>query len=153
MAALPGFRSLLALSLLLGAALPALAADGFLKTKPKPDALLPVDQAFQFEGVSRETGALVLRWSIAPGYYLYRHQLKVSADSPAQLKLPALDLPQGEAKDDPEFGPVQTYHGALTAKLPLATGAAVPKTLRVRYQGCADIGVCYPPQTKLVAVR
>jgi len=141
------------MSLLLGVALPTLAADGFLKAKPKGDGLLPVDQAFQFEGVSREPKALVLRWSMAPGYYLYRHQLKVSADSPATLKLPALELPQGEAKDDPEFGPVQTYHGTLTAKLPIAAGQALPKTLRVRYQGCADIGVCYPPQTKLVAVR
>lgn len=153
MAAFPGFRPVLALSLVLAAALPTFAADGFLKAKPRPDALLPVDQAFQFEGVDRQPTGLVLRWSIAPGYYLYRHQLKVSADSPAQMKLPALDLPQGEAKDDPEFGPVQTYHGGLIAKLPLAAGAPVPKTLRVRYQGCADIGVCYPPQTKLVAVR
>lgn len=153
MAALPGFRSLLVLSLLLGAALPALAADGFLKSKPKADALLPVDQAFQFEGVNRESKALVLRWSIAPGYYLYRHQLRVSADAPAGLKLPELELPLGEVKDDPEFGEVQTYHGTLTAKIPLAAGATAPKTLRVRYQGCADIGVCYPPQTKLVAVH
>ena len=153
MAAFPGLRPALALSLLLAATLPAEAGNGFLKSKPKADELLPVDQAFQFEGVSRESKALVLRWSIAPGYYLYRHQLKVSADSPAQMKLPALDLPQGEVKDDPEFGTVQTYHGELIAKLPLAAGAAAPKTLRVRYQGCADIGVCYPPQTKLVAVR
>ena len=41
---------------------------------------------------------------------------------------------------------------AVTSHFKPAAGTA-PKTLRVRYQGCADIGVCYPPQTKLVAVR
>jgi thiol:disulfide interchange protein DsbD len=152
MAALPGFRFSLALSGALLLALPALAGDSLFKPKPRADALLPVDQAFQFQGARREDGALKLQWTVAPGYYLYRHMLKVSVDSPAKLSLAPLQLPKGEGKQDPEFGAVEIYRGQLLAHIPLAADVPLPRTLRVRYQGCADIGVCYPPQTKLVAV-
>ncbi len=100
----------------------------------------------------RDGGALKLQWTVAPGYYLYRHMLKVSVDSPAKLSLAPLQLPKGEGKQDPEFGAVEIYRGQLLAHIPLAADVPLPRTLRVRYQGCADIGVCYPPQTKLVAV-
>lgn len=152
MAAIPGFRPLLALSLLLAASLPAVAGDSFLKPKPRPDELLPVEQAFRFEGVERKGDALSLRWTVAPGYYLYEHMFKVSVDAPAGQAAPKLLPPKGERKQDAEFGEVTVHRGALAVALKPAAGTT-PKTLRVRYQGCADIGVCYPPQTKLVAVR
>lgn len=152
MAAIPGFRLSLALSGVLLLSAPALAAGGLLQPKVRPDALLPVDQAFQFLGARRDGGNLKLEWNVAPGYYLYRHMLKVSVDSPAKLSLAAAQLPKGESKQDPEFGSVEIYRDQLQASIPLAAGAPLPRTLRVRYQGCADIGVCYPPQTKLVAV-
>lgn len=152
MAALPGFRSALALSLWLAATLPAAAADGFLKPKARADELLPVDQAFRLDGARREGGGVTLQWTVAPGYYLYGHMFKVSVDAPTAAPLAALKLPKGEVKQDAEFGEVTVHRGVLTAQLPLPAGPA-PRTLRVRYQGCADVGVCYPPQTKLVAVR
>ncbi len=142
-------NAILSLLLLAG---PAIGADGFLKPKVRPDALLPAEQAFEFQGLSRQDGQLALQWSVAPGYYLYRHMLKLSVDGPARVELP-LQLPQGEKKKDEEFGEVEVYRGQLVARFALAAGAPPPKTLRVRYQGCADVGVCYPPQTKLVAVR
>lgn len=153
MAAIPGFRLSLALSGALLLALPAAAGESLFKPKAQADALLPVDQAFQFEGARREGGALQLQWTVAPGYYLYRHMLKVTVDAPAKLKLASPQLPKGEPKQDAEFGSVEIYRGRVQARIPLAADAPLPRTLRVRYQGCADIGVCYPPQTKLVAVR
>lgn len=140
----------LSLLLALPSALPA--ADGFLKPKIKPEALLPAEQAFEFQGLSREGGSLRLQWTVAPGYYLYRHMMKVSVDSPVRADLP-LQLPQGERVQDAEFGEVEIYRDLVQLTLPPAAGATAPRTLRVRYQGCADAGVCYPPQTKLVAVR
>ena len=152
MAAFPALRPLLALSLALAASLPAAAGDGFLKRKPKADELLPVEQAFRFEGVERKGDALSLRWTVAPGYYLYEHMFKVSVDAPAGQAAPKLLPPKGERKQDAEFGEVTVHRGTLAVGLKAAAGTT-PKTLRVRYQGCADVGVCYPPQTKLVAVR
>lgn len=128
------------------------SADSLLKPKGEASALLPVDQAFQFEGASRKGGVVSLNWNIAPGYYLYGHMFKVSVDAPANTPAPSPKLPEGDKKHDPEFGDVVTYRNSLAVPLAFATGAANPRTLRVRYQGCADIGVCYPPQTRLVAL-
>ncbi len=115
--------------------------------------LLPVDQAFQLQGATRRGQQIALDWSIAPGYYLYRHSLKVSVDAPANAPFAGPELPKGVAMNDAEFGNVETYRGALQAKLTLPAGSPAPRTLRVKYQGCADIGVCYPPQTRLLAVK
>jgi thiol:disulfide interchange protein DsbD len=127
-------------------------AGSLLKPTASADALLPVDEAFVFHGVSREQGQIALDWSIAPGYYLYNHMFKVTVEGVAGAP-PALSLPKGETKQDAEFGEVTVQRGALHVPLTVATGAATPRTLRVRYQGCADMGVCYPPQTRLVAVK
>lgn len=148
-------RRLLALGLTLLAT--AASAEGLLGSKStalgKGADLLPVDQAFQLQGATRRGQQIALDWSIAPGYYLYRHALKVSVDAPANAPFKGPELPRGVTVEDAEFGTVETYRGALQAKLTVPADAAAPRTLRVRYQGCADIGVCYPPQTRLVAVK
>lgn len=125
-------------------------AESLLQPKGKADALLPADQAFQFEGALKAGNAISLGWVIAPGYYLYGHMFKVSVDAPAGAAAPTLQLPKGEARHDAEFGEVTIHRGVLSVPLTFATP---PRTLRVRYQGCADIGVCYPPQTRIVAVK
>lgn len=129
------------------------SADSLLRPQGKADALLPVDQAFQFEGASKKGAAVNLNWTVAPGYYLYGHMFKVTVDAPAGVAAPALKLPKSEQKQDAEFGEVMIHRGVLALPLSFATKGAAPRTLRVRYQGCADIGVCYPPQTRIVAIK
>ena len=129
------------------------SAEGLLKPRGKADALLPVDQAFQLEGVTRKGQQIALDWTIAPGYYLYGHSLKVTVDAPANAPFSGPVLPKGEAVKDAEFGDVVIHRELLQARLTLPADAVAPRTLRVRYQGCADIGVCYPPQTRIVAVK
>lgn len=129
------------------------SAESLLKPQGKADALLPVDQAFQFDGATEKGGVVTLGWTIAPGYYLYSHMFKISVDAPTHVAAPALKLPAGESKHDEDFGDVITYRSSLSLPLTFAAGSAAPRTLRVRYQGCADIGVCYPPQTRLVAIK
>ncbi len=144
------YPRLLPLALMLFASLAG--ADSLLRPQGKADALLPVDQAFQFEGASGKAGAVALNWTIAPGYYLYEHMFKVGVDAPAGVPTPKALIPKGESKQDAEFGDVVVHRGVLSVPLAFA-GKARPRTLRVRYQGCADIGVCYPPQTRLVAIK
>lgn len=131
----------------------AAVADSLLQPKGKASSLLPVDQAFQFQGATQKGNEIALDWSVAPGYYLYGHTLKVTVDAPANAPFSGPSLSKGELLNDAEFGNVEVYRGVMKAKLTLPADAAAPRTLRVRYQGCADIGVCYPPQTRIVAVK
>ena len=111
--------------------------------------LLPVDQAFALSASAPAGDRIQLRWKIADGYYLYRHRISVQAD-PA-FHAAALQLPPGAKHHDEFFGDVQTYRQQLLATLPGVAGAA-SVTLKVKYQGCADVGVCYPPQTRTLTV-
>ena len=115
---------------------PAHAADEFLQP----------EQAFRLEVVKSAADELRLSWSIAPGYYLYRDRMGATA-SPSGTRLEAA-LPPGIRKDDPNFGVMEVYHDAVTMKV-LPGGAAA---IDVTWQGCADAGLCYPPQTQRVQV-
>ncbi|HBD20199.1 MAG TPA: cytochrome C biogenesis protein [Arenimonas sp.] len=115
--------------------------------------LLPIDEAFALSAKATERGRIEFTWKIAEGYYLYRHRMGVQPAG-AGFKANPLQLPEGIAYTDEFFGDVQTYRGDVTAVL---TGAAADgvRTLdfQVKYQGCADVGICYPPHTKTVTVE
>ena len=114
--------------------------------------LLPVDQAFALTAQARDRDRIEVRFDIAPGYYLYRHRTSVKAD--AAFTADALQMPAGKKHHDDFFGEVETYRERLTAVLPgKAADGADSVTLEVRFQGCADAGVCYPPQKRSVQVR
>ena len=114
--------------------------------------LLPVDQAFALTATAPERGQVQLQFKIAPGYYLYRHRTSVKADP--TFNAGALQMPAGKKHHDDFFGEVETYRERLTALLPgKADDDTDTVTLEVRYQGCADAGVCYPPQTQTVNVE
>lgn len=108
---------------------------------------LPVDQAFDFQGVTVENGQPVAHWRIADKYYLYRDKLKFSA-SPGTVEP---QLPRADIKDDPIFGKTPVYHRKLDVPLTIK-GAAGTVKLTIGYQGCWEGGVCYPPQTRTVSV-
>jgi thiol:disulfide interchange protein DsbD len=133
-------RAALATLALAFTALPAAAAG--------VDDLLPVDEAFALSTRATAEG-IELRWAIADGYYLYRHRTSAQAD--AGFDAGVLRLPKGKAHTDEFFGPVETYRGELVAMLP-GTPRAARTVLTVKYQGCADVGICYPPQTRKLTV-
>ncbi|SDR04483.1 Thiol:disulfide interchange protein DsbD [Pseudoxanthomonas sp. CF385] len=115
------------------------------------DDLLPVDDAFVLTVSAPTRDRIEVRWKITEGYYLYRHRTGVDAD-PGFAAQP-LQLPKGKAYRDEFFGDVETYRGELVATLP---GRPAPGTdsvsLKIKYQGCADAGICYPPQTRTLKV-
>ncbi|GAB2664341.1 protein-disulfide reductase DsbD family protein [Arenimonas aestuarii] len=114
--------------------------------------LLPIDEAFALTATASDRGRIELHWDIADGYYLYRHRMGAEVLSTG-FKVNPLQLPDGIAYTDEFFGDVETYRDAVTGVL---TGAAADGTtvveLRVKYQGCADLGVCYPPHAKTLRV-
>ncbi|MHB8950798.1 MAG: protein-disulfide reductase DsbD, partial [Rhodoferax sp.] len=115
-------------------ALPAQAQQDFLQP----------EEAFQLTVSKQGDGQLRLNWDISPGYYLYRQQMKVEVDpagSPLQVAWPA-----GTLKTDETYGESQVYHDKVTVLLTAPDSQA----LTIGWQGCADAGLCYPPQTRRV---
>lgn len=128
--------------------LTAFAADGLMPKKSGEPEFLPVDQAFEIQPLeSRKKRQLTVGWRIAKGYYLYRERLKFTLTAPAGARLGTAVLPKGEKHDDENFGPSVIYRGLLEARLPVGA-AKGPYAVTVQYQGCADAGLCYPPQTR-----
>ncbi|KXU34275.1 protein-disulfide reductase DsbD [Ventosimonas gracilis] len=112
---------------------------------------LPVDEAFRLSLVRHTPEQVTLRLVAAEGYYLYRHRLQVQIE-PQELAAGKLILADGEAKTDEYFGDVEVYYGVLDFTLPLNNPAERPYRLQVGYQGCADKGLCYPPQTQSLSI-
>ncbi len=111
--------------------------------------LLPVEEAFVLDATQGPGGQIEVNWKIAEGYYLYRHRISVKTDD--NFVAGALRLPKGKAYRDEFFGDVETYRDALTATLP-GEPRGPRTTVTISYQGCADAGVCYPPQTRPITV-
>jgi len=105
-----------------------------------PD-ILPVDDAFNLT-VMRTGGQLNLLWQIQPGYYLYRHRISIKGSD--RLGKPI--VPAGIDKSDEYFGDVEVYYESLQVDVPVA--GEIQEVIEVEYQGCAEIGVCYPPQKR-----
>ncbi len=114
---------------------------------------LPVDEAFRFTAVADGASSIRLTWIVADGYYLYRNRIKVSGES-ALAELGAPQFPEGLPHNDAYFGEQQIYRNELRVPVPYARSgpAAGSLALKVVYQGCADKGLCYPPQTKLITL-
>jgi thiol:disulfide interchange protein DsbD len=109
---------------------------------------LPVEKAFAMTAEPAGANAVHLSFAIAPGYYLYKARISVAGSSPG-IELGALALPTGLPHKDDYFGEQEIYRGHLEATVPFARASAAAGTLAltVRYQGCADKGLCYPPQS------
>ena len=133
-------------ALLALAAVTALVAGAFAPPAAaiSPEDLLRPEQAFRYQ--IEDTGeALLVRWDVEPGYYLYRQKLGIGTDD-ADLLLGEPKLPQGEIHEDEYFGRQEIYRGDFTMRVPYVNEGSGPVTLELRSQGCADIGLCYPPQ-------
>ncbi len=117
-----------------------------------PDDLLPVEQAFSLQAAV-EGDEVMLDWAIAEGYYLYRHAFRVDRLGPG-LELGELRIPSGQMTTDEFFGETETYRGQVRLRVPvLAVPADGRIEFRVRSQGCADLGLCYPPHMERVSLQ
>ena len=122
-------------------------------SEQRNEKFLPPDQAFQLDAIIQEE-AVLIRWQIAEGYYLYKEKTAVRNIS-FKDQNQDLDFPPSITHDDPEFGKVEIYRNSLVLKNPLSNFSSLPAvlTLEVDFQGCADAGLCYPPITKLLQVK
>ncbi len=142
-------RRTLKLCLLLSLWLPvsALAQSALSAYTQQQTQFLPVDEAYQLTLVADGDQRLTLQWVIAPEYYLYRHAFKAQASDSEGGIAANLVVPDGLAKTDEFFGDVEVYYDALEAMVALERTTELAQ-IKVTYQGCADAGLCYPPETK-----
>ena len=116
--------------------------------------ILDADQAFQVIVNPVDPLTLEARWTIAPGYYLYRDKFRLSLVDAPGVSIASVEIPPGEAKDDPNFGPQQVFHQAavITIRLSREVSGETEARVKMDYQGCAEIGVCYPPLSQTLPV-
>ncbi len=115
-------------------------------------SLLRADQAFQMMPVERGPQGVKLEWVIAPGYFLYRDRIHVDSITSSGHQPIALKLPTAQPYNEAGEGIVQIYRNDVSGLLPLSVTAGLSR-VRVRYQGCSDSGVCYPPQTQILDLK
>ena len=122
------------------------ATPSVLAALNQDNQFLPVEQAFVFD--FRQNGnELELSWTIAEGYYLYKEKIKLVG---VAVSFSHPTMPVGEPHEDEYFGKTEIYRKSLTIKVPLSDIDAKDALLKVRFQGCADAGLCYPPVTQQV---
>jgi len=109
------------------------------------EEFLKVDEAFQLTASLNAEGDVIAVWQMPDGYYLYRHQFDFETDNQATT-LGEAQIPPGKAKVDEWFGDVEVYYHTAQATIPIE--ATAPGRIGISYQGCADAGLCYPPETK-----
>lgn len=140
------------------------ASAGLFDSKPSPTLgaplgaplnnsadFLPVREAFRLSLVDSSPTQVKLRFVAAEGYYLYRHRFAFKTQEQG-VTIGEAQLPAGEQKTDDYFGEVEVYYGVLDIEVPVDNPEQRPFTLQVSYQGCADKGLCYPPETENLTI-
>jgi thiol:disulfide interchange protein DsbD len=107
------------------------------------DSFLPVEQAFEMD-FRQQDDELIVSWTIADGYYLYRDKFKFGG---VAVSFSHPTYPASMQIEDEFFGISEVYYHQLTLKIPLAD-IAEDAFLRIQYMGCAEAGLCYPPVNK-----
>ncbi|WP_373974580.1 protein-disulfide reductase DsbD [Chitinibacter sp. SCUT-21] len=105
---------------------------------------LPPEKAFKPNLVQIDDNTVEVRFAIAPKYYLYRDRISVSAQG-LDLKV---EMPKGEIKNDPSFGKVAVFHDQLIVRINSKQPISAQQAITLKFQGCAEAGICYPPQTQ-----
>ncbi len=115
-----------------------------------------LDPAVAFKPTARALDAQTIEvgFEIAKGYYLYRDKFKFAVEGDT-VTLGTPVFPRGKEKIDENFGKVEVFYKNVAIRLPVQRNASgvLPLKLNVTSQGCADAGVCYPPQTQMVSVE
>jgi thiol:disulfide interchange protein DsbD len=110
------------------------------------DQFLPPEQVFKYT-VTTDGASAAVHWNLPPGYYAYKARMSLQSGTPGLALGPAV-YPKGETHHDEYFGAQEVFRGAfvVTAPITLAPGTPAEAVLKLKIQGCADAGLCYPPQ-------
>jgi len=111
--------------------------------------VLPVGKAYKLNADIKTPNVIKLHWTIAPDYYLYQGQMKVTGGE--GVTIGTVQFPDGEKYQDNFFGDVAIYHNSVDASIPYTLAPGKRRTkFSVSYQGCHEVAprVCYPPHVE-----
>jgi len=113
------------------------------------DELLEPDAAYRFSAAVRDANTVQAKWDIADGYYMYRNKFRFQTATPG-VTLGEPVMPKGKIKKDEFFGEMEVYRHRVVIDIPVTRAAGAPREIELTAtsQGCADLGVCYPPHTQ-----
>ena len=138
---------------------PQLHAEGLLDRLPglggsSQPAFLPPDQAFGLDITVKNKSTLLANFKVTPTYYLYREKVSVSIKQGA-VKILSVNMPQGDLKQDPNFGEMRVFHQSFQAEVVLINNNDTAQNIIVEasYQGCSENGLCYPPIVKEIKLK
>jgi len=116
------------------------------------DEFLPPEDAFKYTATADEQ-TVTIEWKATKGYYLYKKRLGLATTSTG-VTVGESVYPQGEVHKDDYFGEQEVFRGTFKVTAPL-TGAKAGDTvaLKLKWQGCADAGLCYPPSVWDASVK
>ena len=120
----------------------------------KKSAFLPVDDAFQFSAAKSDNQEnVIVKWSIAEGYYLYQEKISVKLN---QAETSSFDVPtfsiSPEDYNDPYFGLMKIFKKPVQAIFKASQPPLKAEdVIEIAYQGCTE-GFCYPPEVKEIKV-
>ncbi len=111
---------------------------------------LPPDEAFKSVAALKDAQTLLVNYTIAKDYYLYRDKLAFVVKSPADVTPGKPVIPTPNVKEDPYFGRTEVYQQSFAAEVPLSRALKADEKLEIEvtYQGCSEKGICYPPTTQ-----
>jgi len=114
--------------------------------------LLRAEEAFKYE-IQNNDSSITINWIIEDGYYLYRNKINVQSIS-TDVELGEINLPDGLHHEDEFFGVQQIYRNNVSFNVPYKrkNNASEQIEIKISSQGCADIGICYPPQKWMASI-
>ncbi len=115
------------------------------------DFLSP-DEAFIMTHEVVNQNHIKVNWKIHPGYYLYMGMFEFESMD-KDNKIIQVQMPDGVKKTDEFFGEVDIYYSTASADIFLEQNISKPLVLKIKYQGCADAGLCYPPTFKKISLK
>ena len=118
------------------------------------ETFLPPDVAFKLNLNAIDATTLQAAFTIVPGHYLYRQRIKfeIPADSSSKAQIDSVELPNGDIKEDPNFGKQEVYHHDFNANIKLKNAQGGQVLIAATYQGCSEKGLCYAPIKKKISV-
>lgn len=110
---------------------------------------LPADQVFQIRTKQTAPDALIVEWDIKPGYFLYKDRIRFDSSSDL-FSIGTVSFPQPQSKTDHQGRTYYVYRNKLSLSFPVLAEHPGEGILNVHFQGCADDGFCYPPESRAI---